>query len=90
MNIKLKIARLEDQTSQQGPVKIVGFSLMDSDNENNCVYHEILLDTNQIVGKTIEQCIDTAYLQLSSSLSDSYQKIKNINNSVVGSIYIPN
>lgn len=90
MDIKIKITRLEDQMNQTEPVKIIGLTVVDLDNQVNSIYHETVLDKNQIVGKTAEQCIDIAYSQLSSSLAESYDKLKNINNSIIGSIYIPN
>jgi hypothetical protein len=88
MNIKIKIIRFENQIDRTGPIKIVGMNLVDLDNEANTIYHETILDKNQIHEKTPEECIDIAYAQLSSSLAVSYKKLKEANDSVVGAYYV--
>ncbi len=92
-NVKFKISRYSDHRYNEQPAKIVGFSVVREDDPSLSVYHEIILTSSisgsQFVGKSIEECVDTAFSLLSSSLCMSANKLA-AEQSVVGSYYIPN
>ncbi len=89
-NIKFKIIRYSDHTSGNDPAKIVGFSVMCADDEGVSAYHETILTGSQFIGKTVEQCVDTAFQILSSSMAVTANKLLAEQQTVIGSYYIPN
>ena len=92
-NIKFKIIRYADHKYNEEPAKIVGFSVMREDDESLSVYHEVILTSSmsgsQFIGKTNEECVDTAFSLLSGSISISANKLLQ-SPDVIGSYYIPN
>jgi hypothetical protein len=91
--IKFKIIRYADHRYQDDPAKIVGFNVIRENDESLSVYHEIILTSSasgsQFVGKTNEECVDTAFSLLSASMAASANKLLK-SQDVVGSYYIPN
>ena len=92
-NIKFKIIRYADHKYSEEPAKIVGFSVMREDDESLSVYHEVILTSSmsgsQFIGKTNEECVDTAFSLLSGSIAISANKLLQ-SQDVIGSYYIPN
>jgi hypothetical protein len=80
--IKCKLVKSEN------PYKIIGLSV-ENQNGTKQIYHESILTTEQINGKTDAECIDIAFLQMSGSISNSINKIEQEEQSVVGSYYVP-
>jgi hypothetical protein len=91
--IKFKIIRYADHRYQSEPAKIVGFNVIREDDESMSIYHEVILTSSvsgsQFVGKTNEECVDTAFSLLSGSMASSANKLRN-SQDVIGSYYIPN
>ena len=91
--IKFKIIRYADHRYQDDPAKIVGFNVIRENDESMSVYHEIILTSSvsgsQFIGKTNEECVDTAFSLLSGSMASSANKLLR-SQDVVGSYYIPN
>lgn len=91
-NIDFKILRYADHLYCGEPAKIIGFSVIKKDDPSMSVYHEVVLtssvSSSQFMGKSIEDCVDTAFYLLSSSLSNSANELLNTP-SIVGSFYIP-
>ena len=92
-NINIKIMRYTDYTHSVEPGKIVGFSVERADDVSLSAYHEIILTSSmsgsQFIGKTNEECVDTAFSLLSGSISISANKLLQ-SPDVIGSYYIPN
>ena len=92
-NINIKIMRYTDYTHSVEPGKIVGFSVERADDVSLSAYHEIILTSSvsgsQFIGKTNEECVDTAFSLLSGSISISANKLLQ-SQDVIGSYYIPN
>jgi hypothetical protein len=90
--IKFKIIRYADHRYQDDPAKIVGFNVIRENDESMSVYHEIILTSStsgsQFVGKTNEECVDTAFSLLSGSIATSANKLLK-SQDVIGSYYIP-
>lgn len=72
---------------EDSPSKVIGFTVQDFDGTNQ-IYHEASLPLNEFQGKTDEECVELAFLRLSSSIATSVNKIKNTS-PVVGSFYTP-
>jgi hypothetical protein len=91
--IKFRIIRYADHRYQGEPAKIVGFNVIREDDESMSIYHEVILTSSvsgsQFVGKTNEECVDTAFFLLSGSMASSANKLRN-SQDVIGSYYIPN
>jgi hypothetical protein len=91
--IKFRIIRYADHRYQGEPAKIVGFNVIREDDESMSIYHEVILTSSvsgsQFVGKTNEECVDTAFSLLSGSMASSANKLRN-SQDVIGSYYIPN
>lgn len=91
--IKFKIIRYSDHRYQGTPAKIVGFSVMREDDESMSIYHEIVLSSSasgsQFMGKTNEECVDTAFSLLSGSMAASANTLLK-SQDIIGSYYIPN
>ena len=92
-NIKFKIIRYADHRYNEEPAKIVGFNVLREDDESLSIYHEIILTSSiygsQFIGKTNEECVDTAFSLLSGSMAKSANKLLE-SQDVIGSYYIPN
>lgn len=92
-NIKFKIIRYADHRYNEEPAKIVGFNVLREDDESLSIYHEIILTSSiygsQFIGKTTEECVDTAFSLLSGSMAKSANKLLE-SQDVIGSYYIPN
>jgi len=92
-NIKFKIIRYADHKYHEEPAKIVGFSVMREDDNSLSIYHEVILTSSmsgsQFIGKTNEECVDTAFSLLSGSIAISANKLLQ-SQDVIGSYYIPN
>ena len=92
-NIKFKIIRYADHKYHEEPAKIVGFSVMREDYNSLSIYHEVILTSSmsgsQFIGKTNEECVDTAFSLLSGSIAISANKLLQ-SQDVIGSYYIPN
>lgn len=92
-NIKFKIIRYSDHKYNEEPAKIVGFNVIREDDETMSIYHEIILTSSisgsQFIGKSNEECVDTAFSLLSGSISRSANKLLQ-SPDVIGSYYIPN
>jgi hypothetical protein len=91
-NIKFKIIRYSDHKYNEEPAKIVGFNVIREDDETMSIYHEIILTSSisgsQFIGKTNEECVDTAFSLLSESIARSTTKLLQTEN-IIGSYYIP-
>lgn len=88
-SVKFKITRLSDINNTK-PQKVVGFNVFVNDDESYTAYHETILDTDEIIGKSPNECISMAFSKLSSSLSTSVSKLlKEENNNVIGAYFIP-
>lgn len=85
--IKFKIQRFDDGDNGVGPVKIIGFNVL-NEYEDQSIYHETVLTTDDFNGKTPEQCVEFAFNKLSSSLAQSANVILS-SEKVLGSYYIP-
>jgi hypothetical protein len=92
-NIDFKILRYADHLYCNEPAKIIGFNVIKQDDPSMSVYHEVVLTSSisgsQFVGKSTEECVDTAFYLLSSSLAKSANELLNTP-SIIGSFYIPN
>jgi hypothetical protein len=92
-NIKFKIIRYADHRYNEEPAKIVGFNVVREDDESMSIYHEVILTSSisgsQFIGKTNEECVDTAFSLLSGSIARSANKLLQ-SQDVIGSYYIPN
>jgi len=92
-NIKFKIIRYADHRYNEEPAKIVGFNVIREDDESMSIYHEVILTSSisgsQFIGKTNEECVDTAFSLLSGSIARSANKLLQ-SQDVIGSYYIPN
>ena len=88
-NIKFKIIRYSDYNLEGIPGKIIGFNVVREDDDTISAYHETILRGDQFIGKTTEECIDTAFAVLSSSMAITAAKLLG-EQEVVGSYYIPN
>ena len=92
-NIDFKILRYADHLYRGEPAKIIGFSVIKTDDASMSVYHEVVLTSSvsasQFVGKSTEGCVDAAFYLLSSSLAKSANELLKTP-SVIGSFYIPN
>lgn len=69
------------------PKKIIGFSVQSPDGVKQ-IYHETVLQPDQFVGKSDEQCVDIAFNVLSGSIAQSIAQLKS-GTSVLGNFYIP-
>jgi len=69
------------------PRKIIGFTVQSTDASKQ-IYHETVLQQDQFVGKTDEECVEVAFSILSGSIAESSNQVKN-SPSVVGNFYIP-
>ncbi len=86
--IKFKIQRFDDGNIENRPIKIIGFNVL-NDKEDQSIYRETVLSSDDFNGKTPEQCVDFAFNKLSSSLAESANVILT-SGQVLGSYYIPN
>jgi hypothetical protein len=87
-NIKFKIVRFDTSQNHEFPNKIVGFEVINENNDHS-MYHEAVLQRNDILDKTNEQIIDIAFNKLSASLAQSAAKLSIEENNIVGAYYIP-
>ena len=69
------------------PRKIIGFSVQNSDASKQ-IYHETVLQNDQFIGKSDEECVDVAFGILSGSIAQSVNQVKS-SPSVLGNFYIP-
>lgn len=69
------------------PRKIIGFSVQSPDASKQ-IYHETVLQNDQFIGKTDEECVDIAFSILSGSIAQSANQVKS-SPSVLGNFYIP-
>ena len=70
------------------PRKIIGFSVQSTDGVKQ-IYHETILQSDQFVGKSDEECVDIAFNVLSGSIAQSVAQVKSAP-AVLGNFYIPN
>lgn len=89
MNIKFKIIRFENQINQTEQIKIVGFNVLNEDDESSTIYHETILKSDEIKNKSPEECVDLAFSKLSGSIASSVNKIKSSEGNLIGAYYIP-
>lgn len=88
-DFNIVITRCTFTTGPDGnsPRKIIGFSVQSLDGVKQ-VYHETVLQSDQFVGKSDEECVDIAFNVLSGSIAQSVTLVKSTP-SVVGNFYIP-
>jgi hypothetical protein len=89
MNIKFKIIRFENQINRNEHIKIVGFNVLNEDDESSTIYHETILNQDEILNKSPEECVDLAFSKLSGSIASSVNKIKSYEGNLIGAYYIP-
>lgn len=87
-NIKFKILRFDTSKHHELPNKIVGFEVV-CENNDITEYYETILMRDDILDKTNEQIVDTAFNKLSASLAQSATKLSLQENNIVGAYYIP-
>lgn len=87
-NIKYKIVRYDTSEHHELPNKIVGFEVINEYNDRS-MYHEAILQRNEILDKTSEQIVDIAFNKLSSSLAKSATFLSSEETNIVGAYYIP-
>ena len=91
-NIKFKIIRCENQLRNKNFVKIIGLNIIKDSDPNQCIYREITLNQKDHEGKTSHECVETAFLLMSSSISKSIDKLmsngNNDDDKIIGSYYV--
>jgi hypothetical protein len=72
---------------EREPIKIIGFSV-ENDNNSRQIYHETILHVDTIFNKSDAECIDIAFMKLSSSIAVSIETL-NEDSNIIGSYYVP-
>jgi hypothetical protein len=89
--IRFRIVRCDDVNSDQFVlIKNVCISVEREDNVGSQISHCIQLTGSQCIGKSVEECVDDAFLLMSGSISVSANKLLSSNTNVLNSYYIPN
>lgn len=86
-NIIISRCTFTSGVNGDSPKKIIGFNVQNSDASKE-VYHETILQPEQFIGKTDEQCVEIAFGILSGSIASTIDLITTTP-PVVGNYYIP-
>lgn len=88
MNVKYKIYKYGTIKNKTGVFKKIGINVENEDSSVSIPFN-IMLDENEFLNKSTEECLDYAFNKESSSLANIVNKVKDESQSVEGMYYIP-